>query len=129
VIKNALASAGITPADVDHVNAHGCGSIELDGFEARGIAGAFGTDVPVYTALPAFGSLSAASAVLELAASVLALHHGQLPGTLNHENPDPACPIRVHTGGPKTVTKPYAVKVAYTDLGQCAALVVKKFAE
>lgn len=127
VIKAALASAGITPADVDHVNAHGLGCVDLDAFEARGIAEVFGKDVPVYAPLPAFGTLSAASAVLELAASVMALHHGQLPGTLNHENPDPACPIRVHTGAPRPVTKPYAVKVSYTNLGQCAVLVVKKW--
>ena len=67
--------------------------------------------------------------MIEAAASIFALHHGQLPGTLNHENPDPACPIRVHTGAPRPVTKPYAVKVAYTNLGQCAALVVKKWQE
>ena len=31
--------------------------------------------------------------------SILALYHGQLPGTLNYEEPDPACPVTVHTGG------------------------------
>jgi len=129
VIRNALTAAGIQPSDLDHVNAHGCGSRELDAFEARGIAGAVGSEIPVYAPLPAFGTLSAASAVIELAASVLALHHGQLPGTLNHANTDPACPIRVHTGAPRPITKPYALKVAYTDLGQVAALVIKKWTE
>ena len=51
VIRNALANAGITPADVDHVNAHGRGSVELDAFEARAIAEVFGRDVPVFAPL------------------------------------------------------------------------------
>src|SRR5262249_44812216 len=47
IIRNALANAGIGPADVDHVNAHGLGVPDLDAFEARGIATVFGRDVPV----------------------------------------------------------------------------------
>src|SRR5207253_1106844 len=120
---------GIQPADVDHVNAHGLGVPELDVFEARGIAGVFGRDVPVFAPLSRFGNMGAAAGVVELGCSVLALKHGRLPGTLNHDHPDPACPIVVHTGAPRPVTKPYAVKIAYTDLGQCAALVIKRWEE
>ncbi len=127
VIRNALKEAGIQPADVDHVNAGASGSRELDAFEARAIAEVFGDAVPVYAARPHFGSLGAASGLMELAASILALKHGELPGTLNHETPDPACPVRVHTGAPRPVTKPHVVKLAYTDMGQCAAVVVRKW--
>lgn len=129
VIEHALARAAISPADVDHINAHGSGVVAHDVFEARGIAEVFGREVPVYAPLPAFGSLSAAAAIIETAASVLAFRHGLLPGTLNHHKPDPACPIRVHTGEPRPIAKPYAVKLAYTDLGQCAALVIKQWSE
>ena len=129
VIRTALADAGVQPGDVDHVNAHGLGVPELDRFEARGIAGVFGRDVPVFAPLSRFGNAGAASGVIELACSLLALKHGELPGTLNHDNPDPGCPIRVHTGEPRRVTKPFAVKVSYTDLGQCAALVVRRWEE
>jgi 3-oxoacyl-[acyl-carrier-protein] synthase II len=127
VIRNALTEAGIQPADVDHVNAHAAGVPELDAFEARAIHEVFGESTPVYSLKGQVGNSGAASGLVELAASVLALHHGQLPGTVNHTTPDPACPVRVHTGGPRPVTKPYAVKISYTDLGQCAAAVVKKW--
>ncbi len=127
VIRNALTSAGIQPSDVDHVNAHGKGTTRGDLFEARGIAEVFGKSVPVFSPLSRFGNLGAGSSLIELACSVLALQHGQLPGTLNHANPDPACPIAVHTGPPRPVTKPYAVKLSYTELGQCSAVVVRKW--
>ena len=127
VIRNAMADAGIQEGDVDHVNAHGSGEVELDAFEARGIGAVFGTRVPVFAPLSRFGNLGTASGVIELAASVLALQHGQLPPTLNCENPDPHCPIAVHATGMRPVTKPYVVKTSYTDLGQCAVVVVRKW--
>ena len=91
------------------------------------VFGACSPPVPVFAAKSYIGNLGAGAGTTELAASVLALHHGQLPGTLNHENPDPACPVRVHTGAPRPVTRPCVVKVGYTDLGQCAAVVVRKW--
>lgn len=129
VIRTALASAGIQPFDVDHVNAHGLGVPELDRFEARGIGAVFGRAVPVFAPLSRFGNAGAGSGLVELACTLLALKHGELPGTLNHEHPDPACPVTVHTGDPRPVTKPFAVKVSYTDLGQCAAVVVRRWEE
>lgn len=127
VIRNALTMAGIQPKDVDHVNAHGTGTTIGDAFEARGIAEVFGRDTPVFAPLSRFGNLGAASGLMELACSVLALKHGELPGTLNHEKPATDCPVAVHTGAPRAVSKPYVVKVSYTNLGQCAAAVVKKW--
>lgn len=127
VIRRALADAGVQPSEVDHVNAHGSGIVPLDEFEARAIHEVFGRDVPVFAPSSFIGSTGAAAGVVELAMSVLAMNRGQLPGTLNHENPDPACPISVHTGAPRPVTKPCVVKVSYTDLGQCAAMVVRKW--
>jgi 3-oxoacyl-[acyl-carrier-protein] synthase II len=127
VIRNALSAAGIGPNDIDHVNAHGTGTTVGDAFEARGIGEVFGRDTPVFAPLSRFGNMGAASGLSELACSVLALKNGQLPGTLNHEKPDPACPVRVHTGGPRPVSRPYALKVSYTNLGQCAAAVVRRW--
>ncbi len=129
VIRAALRGAGARPEDVDHVNAAASGSPELDAFEARAIAEVFGDAVPVFAPRGHLGSACAASGLVELAGSVLALRHGELPGTLNHEKPDPACPVRVHTGEPRPVAKPYVVKLSYTDMGQCAAVVVRRWDE
>ncbi len=127
VIRNALAAAGIQPADVDHVNAHGTATTAGDTFEARGIAEVFGQGTPVFAPLSYFGNTGAASALLELACSVLSFQNGCLPGTLNYREPDPTCAITVHAGAARSINKPYVLKVSYTPLGQCAAAVVKKW--
>ncbi len=127
VIRNAMADAGVTPSDIDHVNAHGVGVAELDRFEARGIAEVFGRDTPVFAPLSRFGNTGSASGIVELACSLLALRYGELPGTLNHDNADAGCPIAVRTDAGRPVTRPYVVKVSATDLGQCGAVVVRKW--
>lgn len=127
VIRNALKDAGITPADVDHVNAAACGSVELDAWEARAIGAVFGTDVPVFAPRGHLGNTGTASGLIELAASVMALHTGTVPATRNHTTTGADCPIRVLAGDPKAVAKPYVVKVTHTDRGHCSAVVVKKW--
>jgi 3-oxoacyl-[acyl-carrier-protein] synthase II len=125
-IRAALNDAGIGPDEVDHVNAHGLGTRKEDAWEARGIALVVGDRVPVFGMKGHVGNLGAAAGTTELAASILGLQHGVMPATLNHEVTDPECPVRVLAGAPHTVTKPYAVKVGFTHMGQCAAVVVRR---
>lgn len=128
-IRAALADAGIGPEAIDHVNAHGLGSIHADIWEAKGIAAAFGKcdpAVPVFAAKGYFGNIGAGSGPTELVASILALQHGLVPPTLNHEEDDPECPVLV-VQEPRPMTKPYFLKIGFTEMGQCAALVCKKF--
>jgi 3-oxoacyl-[acyl-carrier-protein] synthase II len=35
--------------------------------------------------------------------------------------------VQVHTGAPRPVTKPYAVKIGYTDMGQCGVAVIRRW--
>jgi 3-oxoacyl-[acyl-carrier-protein] synthase II len=127
-IRAALKEAGIGPAEVDHVNAHGIGSIESDAWEARGIREAFAervTAVPVFAPKSYFGHLGAGGALTELAASLLGMQHGVVPATLNYEEPDPACPVTVIAGSPRRVETPFVLKISLTPMGQCAALVCR----
>lgn len=124
VIGNALRDAGIEPTDVDHVNASAGGLVEADAWEARGIRSTLG-DVPVVAYKGHLGSTGTASGLLELAASVLALHGGQLPGTINCPKVAADCPVSVQIGS-RAVTKPAAVKISVTDAGQVAVAVVRK---
>src|SRR5207253_7684864 len=97
--------------DVDHINAHGSSTIEGDIWEARGLHEVFGDHCPVLAAKSYFGSLGVGSGIVELSVSLLALKHNLLPATLNYDEADPACPIRVHTR-PRPIEKPYFLKVS-----------------
>ena len=125
VIRRAMADASVTPTDIDHVNAAAGGSVKLDRWEAVAIHQVFGPDIPVFSARGHIGGTGAASGLLELAASVLALKAGTLPATLNSGDTGPDCPVSVVTM-PRPVTKPCVLKISYTDMGQCAAVIVRR---
>src|SRR5947199_244129 len=72
--RAALKEAGIGPEEIDHINAHGLGTIDSDAWEARGLHEVFGPfDTPVFAAKAAIGNLGAGGGLSELAVSVLAL--------------------------------------------------------
>ena len=122
-ISIALASAGLEPRNVGHVNAHGLSTIEEDRIEAQAIRDTLG-DVPVTAPKSFFGNLGAGTGAVEMLVSLLALQKGQLPVTLNYQNPDPECPIRVVHGVAMPVEKPTAVILNQTTTGQSAAIVI-----
>jgi 3-oxoacyl-[acyl-carrier-protein] synthase II len=130
-ITTALRKADIGPEQIDHVNAQGFSTRRDDSWEARGLWKVFGNTqpgVPVFAGKSYFGSLGAGSGPVELAVSLLAQQHGELPPTLNYEEADPELPpLAVLAGRRHAVRTPYALKVSFTEMGQCAALVVKKW--
>jgi 3-oxoacyl-[acyl-carrier-protein] synthase II len=129
-IRAALTDAGIGPEDIDHINAHGLGSVDGDAWEARGIHEVFGNcraPVPALAVKSYIGNIGAGGGSSELAASLLALRKGFVPRTLNYEEPDPACPLTVATGMSRPVIRPYVLKISLTQLGQCAALVCRRW--
>jgi 3-oxoacyl-[acyl-carrier-protein] synthase II len=126
-ISAALAEAGVGPEDIDHVNAHGISTAAGDTWEAEVIRETLGyrrSPLPVFAPKSYFGNLGAGSAVAELAASLLALEFGTIPPTLNYEIPDAACPVTVAQTF-YSVTRPYILKISLTELGQCAAILVR----
>src|SRR5713101_4268361 len=127
-IRQALTEAAIGPEDVDHINAQGFSSLEADVWEARGIQEVFGNckrPTPVFAPKSYFGNLGAGSGTTEMVASLLALEHGVLPPTLNYEEPDPNCPIRVANKS-IPLTQSHFLKIGFTEMGQCAAVVLRK---
>lgn len=128
-IKAALTEAGISPDELDHISAQGLAT-RSDVWEAKGIAEALGgRRVPVFAAKGYLGNMGAAAGITELIASVLGLNAGVMPASLNHDKTDPNCPIEVIAGSPRPVTKPYALKLGFTQMGQCGAVVIRKIAD
>jgi 3-oxoacyl-[acyl-carrier-protein] synthase II len=126
-IQAALRQAGIAAEQLDHVNAQGYGHPDLDRFEAAGLRRAFGAAIPPVVACKGyFGNLGAAASSTEMAVSLLAFAQGVLPPTLNCTDPDPEFALPIQQS-PKPVTKDYFLKISFSDMGQCAACVVKRY--
>jgi 3-oxoacyl-[acyl-carrier-protein] synthase II len=124
-IRASLAEARTEPAFLDHINAQGLSTVPGDAWEAEGIRQAFGPGEPVFAPKSYFGNLGAGSNAIELAASLLALQHGELPATLNYDEPDPACPVALSRIVQPAI-RSCVLKIGTTELGQCAALVCRK---
>lgn len=95
-IEQALARAGVSPWQIDYINAHGTGTPENDPFETAVILrclGEAGAVVPVSSSKSQFGHLLGASAAIEVAAVLAGMKRGVLPATLNLEHPDPRCAL------------------------------------
>ena len=96
-MHQALAAAGRTPDDVDHVNAHGTGTRLNDTAEAHAIATVLGTDVPVVSTKAYTGHTLGAAAALEFAFAACAVEEGWIPGAPGDEPIDPELRVRVPT--------------------------------
>ncbi len=98
VIRAALASGGVDPRDVTYVEAHGTGTPLGDPIEAQALGAALGegrtADQPVWvgSVKTNIGHLEAAAGVAGLMKLVLSLQHGQIPPSLNFEEPSPHIP-------------------------------------
>ena len=95
-MTGALADAHLSPSDVDYINAHGTSTPYNDKFETLAIKRVFGEHarkVAVSSTKSMTGHLLGAAGGIEAIATVLALHHGLLPPTINYETPDPDCDL------------------------------------
>jgi 3-oxoacyl-[acyl-carrier-protein] synthase II len=93
-MQAALSRAGLTPADVDYVNAHGTGTPLNDPMETRALARLFGErleHVPVSSQKGMIGHTLAAAGAIEAVITALAIEHGVMPPTGGLEEPDPEC--------------------------------------
>jgi 3-oxoacyl-[acyl-carrier-protein] synthase II len=97
-LRNALADAGVTPEDVDYINAHGTSTPENDKMEHLGVATVFGDrmrDIPISSNKSMIGHTLTAAGAVEAAFTLLTLQNQRLPPTINHAVPDPAIPLDV----------------------------------
>ncbi len=95
-MRLALKDAAISPHEVDYINAHGTSTEYNDANETTAIKTVFGekaAKLAVSSTKSMTGHLLGAAGAVEGVYTVLALHHGMLPPTINYENPDPACDL------------------------------------
>ena len=92
----ALDDAGLTPADIDYISAHGTGTKQNDQVETLGVKSVFGElayKVPVSSVKGMLGHLIAAAGATELITCILAIRDQVIPPTINLHHPDADCDL------------------------------------
>jgi beta-ketoacyl ACP synthase len=129
-ITRAVQLAGLTPADVDHVNAHATGTSVGDLAEGKAInraLGPHGGNAAVYAPKGALGHSVGAVGAVESILTVLALRDQVIPPTLNLTNLDPEIDLDVVAGKPRTGDFQYAVNNSFGFGGHNVALTFGRY--
>jgi len=110
-IQKAVRQAQIDPEDVDYINAHGTATDANDVVETKAIKRFFGSHayrLAVSSTKPVTGHLLGAAGALETVVCALAIHHQEIPLTLNHDEPGEGCDLDYVRGR----SRPYPIRVA-----------------
>ena len=129
-ITRAIQLAGLTPADIDHVNAHATGTSVGDLAEGKAInraLGAHGGNAAVYAPKSALGHSVGAVGAVESILTVLALREQIVPPTLNLVNLDPEVDLDVVAGKPREGNYQYAINNSFGFGGHNVALAFGRY--
>jgi 3-oxoacyl-[acyl-carrier-protein] synthase II len=126
----ALKNAGLKPADIDYINAHGTSTPLNDKLESMAISRVFGEHagkVNISSTKSMTGHLLGASGGIEFIASVLTVCNDIIHPTINYSDPDPECPLNYTPNTPVSRVVNYAMSNSFGFGGHNASLIVKKY--
>ncbi|ATX82322.1 3-oxoacyl-[acyl-carrier-protein] synthase II [Mariprofundus ferrinatatus] len=129
-MKAAMQRAGINPEDVDYINAHGTSTPAGDVAETQGIKSVFGDHarkLMVSSSKSMTGHLLGAAGGIEAAFSVLAVHNGVVPPTINLDNQDPECDLDYVPHEARDANIKVAISNSFGFGGTNATVIVRKF--
>ena len=129
-MADAIRDAGVAPADVGYINAHGTSTPYNDKFETMAIKRVFGPHakkIAVSSTKSMVGHLLGAAGGVEAIATILAIHHGLLPPTINYEKPDPDCDLDYVPNQARKQEVEVALSNAFGFGGTNAALAFRRF--
>jgi len=129
-MQNALRDAGVAPEEIDHVNAHGTSTHLNDLCETRALKQVFGKhadDLFICANKSQMGHLLGAAGGVESIFSILALHTGIVPGTINYTTPDPECDLNYMVDGPRQLNPRFALSNSFGFGGTNGSLLFTKF--
>ncbi|MFG2049470.1 beta-ketoacyl-[acyl-carrier-protein] synthase family protein [Micromonospora sp. NPDC048935] len=112
-IHTALREAGLSPADIGHVNAHATSTNVGDAVESGTITSAFGADAVVTAPKGALGHLLGASGAVEAIITLLSIRDGVVPPTANLTDPDQEIHLDLVRGAPRTLAQHAAVSQSF----------------
>ncbi|MES1155049.1 MAG: beta-ketoacyl-ACP synthase, partial [Pseudorhodoplanes sp.] len=97
-MHNAFKDAGITPEDVDYINAHGTSTPENDKMENTGLLAVFGErapKIPISSDKSMIGHTLTAAGAVEAVITMMTIQHQRIPPTINYKVPDPGITLDV----------------------------------
>jgi len=126
----AIRKAGIAPADVDYINAHGTSTPYNDKLETLAIHNCFGDHagkLAISSTKSMTGHLLGGAGGLEAGITALAIHNQVAPPTINLDNPDPECDLDYVPHQSRQMPIQYALSNSFGFGGTNAALLFKRF--
>ena len=132
VMEMALEEAGVSPRDVDYINAHGTSTPYNDRIETAAIKTCFGDQagkLAVSSTKSMTGHLLGAAGGLEAGITALAVHHQTLPPTINLDVSDPECDLDYVPWKCRAARIRHALSNSFGFGGTNAALLFKRYEE
>ena len=124
----AMQEAGLTPEDIDYINAHGTATAANDAGEAQAIRQVFGDhDVLVSSTKGMTGHLLGAAGAVEAVITAAALQKGILPPNVGCQHQDPACPVTLVTKHNQHHPSHYALSNSFGFGGHNAVIAFKRW--
>jgi 3-oxoacyl-[acyl-carrier-protein] synthase II len=129
-IENAIKDAGISPEDIDYVNAHGTSTKFNDLFETMAIKKTLGEHaykVKISSIKSMIGHLLGAAGGVEVVSCVKTIETGIIPPTINYEEPDPECDLDYTPNRAVRANVRYVLKNSFGFGGTNACLILKRY--
>ena len=126
-IANGLKDAGLSPDDIDYVNAHGTGTPENDKMEHIGVSAVFGErmkGIPISSNKSMIGHTLSAAGAVEAVITLMTLAHQRIPPTINYLMPDPGIPLDVVPNKARDAKMRHAISNSFGFGGQNVSLVM-----
>ncbi len=126
----ALADAGLTPEDVEYVNAHGTSTPLNDAAETRALKKVFGEHarkLAISSTKSMIGHLLGAAGAVEAIATLMSMQRGMVHPTINYSEPDPDCDLDYVPNEARRVDVNVAISNGFGFGGQNAVVVLRKY--
>jgi len=129
-MRMVLQDAGVTPEEVDHINAHGTSTRLNDAAETRAIKMVFGDrayKIPVSSNKSMIGHLACAAGAAEAVAAVMTVREGIIPPTIHYETPDPECDLDYVPNKARRQPVNVCLSNSFGMGGQNCSLIIRRF--
>jgi 3-oxoacyl-[acyl-carrier-protein] synthase II len=128
-MRNALDDAGLTPDDIDYINAHGTSTPENDKMECLCVSAVFGErakQIPMSSNKSMIGHTLSAAGAVEAVVTLMTLEHQRIPPTINYNVPDPAILLDVVPNVARDAQMRRAISNSFGFGGQNVSLVMAR---